>query len=81
MWNRIKDDSFDHTIIAVAYMEHDDYDPTAYRDLVDRLKGTGAVVYGKSIIGRHNDNTSAVVGWFVKQYKKILEMDWTSDES
>ena len=32
--------------------------------------------YGKRITGRHNDNTSAVVEWFVSQYRRILREDF-----
>ncbi len=57
-------------------MIEDDYDADAYQTLLSHLRSAGAEAYGKGIHGRHNDNTGAIVNWFVMQYKKILHEDF-----
>ena len=57
-------------------MIHDDYDRTAYADLLDSLGKRNISIYGKGVIGRHNDNTDAVVHWFESAYNKILRDDF-----
>lgn len=74
-------DVFDHadwsgTRFVVAYMIEDDYDGTAYENLQFHLKDAGARIYGKGLHGRHNDNTSGIVNWFVNQYRTIIENDF-----
>ncbi|WP_300815473.1 accessory Sec system protein Asp2 [uncultured Acetatifactor sp.] len=74
-------DAFDHTDwsgtrFAVAYMVEDDYDSTAYEQLQSHLKDAGARIYGKGLHGRHNDNTSGIVGWFQNQYREIIKNDF-----
>ena len=57
-------------------MIEDDYDNTAYRDLLDNLKDSGVQIYGKGLHGRHNDDTAGITSWFVSQYKKIIENEF-----
>ena len=57
-------------------MIEDDYDQTAYGMLLEHLKSDGVQVYGKGIHGRHNDDTNAIVRWFVNQYERILAEDF-----
>lgn len=71
-------DAFDHadwsnTRFVVSYMIEDDYDKTAYEKLQSHLKGSGVRIYGKGLHGRHNDNTSGIIKWFVNQYYRIIE--------
>lgn len=74
-------DTFDHTDwsgtrFVAAYMVEDDYDGTAYRNLQSHLKDAGVRIYGKGLHGRHNDNTSGIVNWFVNQYQGIIRHDF-----
>jgi accessory secretory protein Asp2 len=73
---RVDAADWEGTEAAVSYMAQDDYDPTAYQDLLAHLRGKHATIYGKRITGRHNDNTGAVVEWFVSQYRRILREDF-----
>ena len=72
LWDRVEKADYSETEFAVAYMESDDYDPTAYQDLLKALQPLGARIVGKGIPGRHNDNTAQVVEWFLSQYKRVL---------
>ncbi len=81
MLNRRFWDAFDRadwsrTRFAAAYMIEDDYDRCAYEMLQSHLKDAGARIYGKGLHGRHNDDTHGIVGWFVSQYRKIIERDF-----
>lgn len=74
-------DIFDHTDwsgtkFAVAYMIEDDLDGNAYENLQSHIKDAGARIYGKGLHGRHNDNTSGIVNWFVSQYRGIIRNDF-----
>lgn len=73
---RVDAADWEGTEVAASYMAQDDYDPTAYQDLLAHLRGKHATIYGKRITGRHNDNTGAVVEWFVSQYQRILREDF-----
>lgn len=57
-------------------MKQDDYDRHAFTDLCAHTKGKDVMIYGKGIEGRHNDNTSAIVKWFISQYQYILKEDF-----
>lgn len=71
-WMKFDKSNWNNTKFAVAYMIEDDYDSEAYQNLLAHLGQTGAYIYGKGIHGRHNDNTEAIVTWFISQYEKIL---------
>ena len=73
LWRKFDKAGFENTDFVISYMKHDDYDPTGYQDLLNHLATSKANIYGKGIIGRHNDNTSAVVEWFIKRYQRIME--------
>ncbi len=76
MWNALKGADFSGTRFAIAYMRHDDYDLKAYDELIRQLGKKGVRIYGKGIDGRHNDDNKAVIGWFIRQYVRILEQDF-----
>ncbi len=76
IFDRVDAADWEGTEVAASYMAQDDYDPTAYQDLLRHLRGKHATLYGKRITGRHNDNTGAVVEWFVSQYRRILREDF-----
>lgn len=75
-WNAFDQSYWNETRFAIAYMIEDDYDGTAYEKLQSHLKDTGSWIYGKGLHGRHNDDTSGIVAWFVNQYRKILQNDF-----
>lgn len=75
-WDKFDKTDWGSTKFAISYMIEDDYDTNAYQTLLSHLQSAGAEAYGKGIHGRHNDNTAAIVNWFVTQYKKILYEDF-----
>ncbi len=72
-WDTFDRTEWDGTQFAVAYMLEDDYDGTAYENLQLHLKGAHVRIFGKGIHGRHNDDTTGIVNWFLKQYKRIIQ--------
>lgn len=75
-WYKFDATNWENSKFAISYMLEDDYDADAYRTLLSHLQTVGVQAYGKGIHGRHNDNTDAIVNWFVTQYKKILREDF-----
>ncbi len=74
-------DTFDRTdwtgrSFYIAYMIEDDYDAAAYQELLSHMQGRGAKVIGKGLHGRHNDDTSGIVTWFLRQYRRVLRDDF-----
>ncbi|XCP84464.1 accessory Sec system protein Asp2 [Roseburia hominis] len=75
-WDKFDASDWGRTKFIVSYMIEDDYDSDAYNKLLSHLSSSGVQVYGKGSHGRHNDNTSAIVNWFVDQYGKVLREDF-----
>lgn len=75
-WDKFDAANWSKSKFVVAYMIEDDYDRTAYNDLIAHLKSEGVQLYGKGLHGRHNDATSGIVSWFVSQFKKVLREDF-----
>lgn len=71
-WQVFDEADFENTQFVIAYMQHDDYDDTAYRDILEHLLRKNTRVIGKGIPGRHNDNSSAIFQWFINHYQRIL---------
>ena len=63
---------FKNSKIIVAYMKHDDYDNTAFHDLMNNVSNKDIEIISKAVNGRHNDNTDAIVNFFINQYKLLL---------
>ena len=76
-WNKFRATDFGKSKFVVAYMIEDDYDMTAYNQLISNLKSKGVQVYGKGIHGRHNDATGPIASWFKAQYEQILINDFS----
>lgn len=76
-WEKFDQTDWSRTVFAIAYMIEDDYDGTAYRDLLSHLKESGVTVYGKGLHGRHNDDTQGIVRWFLSQYHSILRDNYS----
>ena len=72
-WEVFERADFDQTLFAIAYMEQDDYDTTAYYDVLERLADSRAQVRSKGFVGRHNDDSAGIFDWFYKQYQLILQ--------
>lgn len=74
-WSTFDKADFSKTTLAIAYMEDDDYDPHAYRDILrsfSRRKQDSKII-AKGFPGHHNDATGPLVKWFRTQYGAILK--------
>lgn len=71
-WQQFDQANFNQTLFAIAYMKDDDYDSTAYHDLLTSLSHSQAIIISKGIAGRHNDDSAAINNWFFSQYQRIL---------
>lgn len=79
-WNKFEATDWGKSKFVISYMIEDDYDGTAYDQLISHVKSEGVQVYGKGIHGRHNDATGPIAGWFKSQYDKILREDFDRGE-
>lgn len=75
-WKKFGAADWGKSKFAVAYMIEDDYDSDAYATMLSYLESDGVQAYGKGLHGRHNDNTSGIINWFLSQYKKTLREDF-----
>ncbi|HEC2158947.1 accessory Sec system protein Asp2 [Staphylococcus delphini] len=75
-WREIEQAHISQTTFGIAYMEHDDYDPNAYEDLLPYLTAQQARVMTRSVPGRHNDDSPTITNWFVNFYQLILGTDY-----
>lgn len=77
-WNCFNAGDFDHTTFAIAYMENDDYDGDAFKDIVQALikQKSHAKVISQGFLGRHNDDFIENTKWFKRQYRRILNTDF-----
>ena len=62
--------------LLFAYMKHDDYDSAAFEDLLKYSLKSSVSIIGKGWDGRHNDNSTAVIRWFINLYQRVLERDF-----
>lgn len=76
-WEKFDQADWTESKFVISYMIEDDYDANAYQMLISHLHSEGVQVYGKGIHGKHNDNTSAIVNWFLGQYDKVLLEDFS----
>ncbi|MGM0238853.1 accessory Sec system protein Asp2 [Enterococcus sp. AZ103] len=73
-WDKFRTGDYTNTTFAFSYMKQDDYDKEAFPKLFEVIKEKNPrtrVLY-KGFIGRHNDNSPGVNGWFLKQYRNIM---------
>lgn len=75
-WENFDNADFNNTKFSLSYMSADDYDRTAYQDILSSLKNKNSIVLGKSFEGRHNDAIDALIQSFTKNYKQIIEEDF-----
>jgi accessory secretory protein Asp2 len=72
-WNVMNRANTSNTTFAIAYMEHDDYDPKAFDEILPLLTERQARVMSRGVPGRHNDDSPTITNWFVNFYHIILE--------
>lgn len=75
-WDRFDRTDWSGSTFIAAYMIEDDYDADAYQRLISHIGSSGARVFGKGLHGRHNDDTSGIVGWFLRQYSRVLREEY-----
>ncbi len=73
LWTILDQSDLTDTEVAVCYMEQDDYDPTAFTNLREHLEKRGAWVFGKGMVGRHDDRAEAVTFWMNGQLKRLVD--------
>lgn len=59
--------------ILAAYMREDDYDGMAFHDITKNLQAKKTKIIGHGYTGRHNDASSSIIGWFIRQYELLLQ--------
>lgn len=77
-WKRFTQADIDATKLMLAYMQDDDYDRTAYPDLLKALGQTNKHPYiiSRGLPGHHNDGAAETVTWFKQQYRTVLRQDF-----
>ena len=73
-WSSFEAADFSKTKFIMSYMYQDDYDMTAYPDMLEELgqRDYRVSIISKGLTGRHNDDTTGIVEWFFNQYKTLL---------
>ncbi len=79
-WQVFDNADLNHTKIICSYMRDDDYDRTAYYDIINSLKNKDTIVLSRGLEGRHSDATANIIAWFYEQYKDIMVKDFNRDE-
>lgn len=82
-WNPFTKSDHSKTNFVIVYMKEDDYDGTAFDKLDSFLRKhspTSKVIH-KGFTGRHNDQTNALIGWFLNQYRNVLVTNYGRDFS
>ena len=81
-WDKFDQADLTKTKIAIAYMDHDDYDRNAYQDVLKRsLQNKRHYhVIGKSFVGKHGDDSYNPTVWLQRQIKTVLEEDFGRGE-
>lgn len=72
-WNVFSNSHISDTTIAITYMENDDYDQSAFEDLLPIFSQQNVHLMNKAVPGRHNDDTPTVVNWFMNFYHILLK--------
>ena len=75
-WRKFDAADFSSTRFIISYMYQDDYDTTGYPDILEHLKGRRVPIISKGLEGRHNDNTTGVVSWFMSRYHSVMREDF-----
>lgn len=75
-WDIFKNSNIDNTTIIASYMKDDDYDRTAYYDIIEALKDKKTRIIGRGLEGRHMDASFYINQWFINQYKELIVKDF-----
>lgn len=76
IWNKFDRSEWYDTSFIVLHMYEDDYDRTAYEDLIQHIDSENVRLYGIGLHGRHNDNNAGIIKWFKQQYQNVLVEDF-----
>lgn len=79
-WTKFEDADLSHTQLRIAYMKNDDYDRTAFYDLLEKTRSSGTKLVGKGWVGRHNDNSGAITQWFISQFRSLIRLDFSKEK-
>ncbi|KRL08208.1 accessory Sec system protein Asp2 [Schleiferilactobacillus perolens] len=82
-WKKFRKADFSRTILGIAYMKQDDYQPDAFPKIYRQLSEQNGRVQllHKGWIGRHNDDTNSVVAWFVRTIRLTLKNEFNRPEA
>ncbi|MCP9358459.1 accessory Sec system protein Asp2 [Liquorilactobacillus satsumensis] len=75
-WDKFAFADLSETTIAAAYMENDDYDRDAFQKMITGFPNNQVKIIGRGYVGRHNDNSPAIIKWFLAQYHYFLRNDF-----
>lgn len=75
-WSVFEEADLTETKLYISYMQHDDYDVMAFKDLIKSTSKTSVQIVSKGFEGRHNDNTSGIVRWFVYRFREHLTQEF-----
>ena len=78
LWDRFGQANIDDTKMMLAYMENDDYDLTAYPDLLRHVAAGGKHphIISRGWPGHHLDHSVEAVIWFQQQFNNLLRDDF-----
>ena len=66
-------EGFGDTKLVIAHMEQDDIDDQAYFNIINTQAGKQTTIIAKGYQGRHNDENTKIVDWFVNQYNRVIK--------
>lgn len=74
-WRQFSQADFGQTVLGIAYMREDDYQPDGFDHIYQELSKQNSRVQllHKGISGRHNDNSPAITRWFVQITQFVLQ--------
>ncbi len=75
-WDKFDQTDWSESNFVLSYMIEDDYDDSTYEIMLGKLGAVGGNIISRGVHGRHNDNSAAIVEWFVEQYNRILSDDF-----
>lgn len=75
-WDKFDKTDWSKSDFVLSYMIEDDYDDSTYGIMIEKLGAVGGNIISRGVHGRHNDNSGAIVEWFVEQYNRILRDDF-----
>jgi len=76
IWEKFDKSEWYDTSFIVLHMYEDDYDNTAYEDLIQHIDSENVRLYGIGLHGRHNDDNAGIKKWFNQQYQNVLVEDF-----